>query len=89
MAKVQKELTLDCDCAVSICDHAAEQIGELLRDTFDDGFDDGWVEAHERMRVFMIRAGMPGAEDLELPPPPPRTAIKTRVSRSTKKEYTH
>ena len=86
MTTFKKKINLDCDCRVSICDHAAEQIGRLLQKTFDGRYDDGWEEAHERMRAFMIQSGMPGAEDLELPPPPPRQKIEPKFNRESNKE---
>ena len=78
---MQKVLRTDCDCAVSICDHAMQDVADMLQDTYDDGYDEGWNDAHETMRKFLISKGVDSVRDVSLPPPPDRTTKKPKAER--------
>ena len=83
------ELSIKCGC-IELCDHAVKDIAELIQDAFDSGYDEGSSDSLEGLRNMMIDQGVPGAEDLSVPPPPGRMA-STAIARrgSKKKEYSN
>lgn len=83
------QLSIDCGC-FDLCDHAIESISALIQDAFDAGYDEGWSESLQGLRRMMINEGVPGAEDLIVPPPPGRKASSAIAERkANKKEYSN
>lgn len=85
-----KKMVLDCDCAVPICDHAKEEVGNLLQDTYDDAYDEGWTDAFASVKSTLIEMGFDKASRMETPPPPPRNSSRSKArqrhSQGTKRE---
>lgn len=73
-----KKLVIRCDCVVAMCDHAKEEVGDLLQDTYDDAYDEGWNDAFISVRNTLVDMGFEKAAKMDTPPPPPRK--KTRSS---------
>ena len=85
------ELRLECECP-DICDHAVEKLSEIIQEAFDYGYDEGWTESFKGLREMFIENGLPGAEDLAIPKPPPRTTKRARVEsrpKNKKREWSH
>lgn len=78
-----KKLTIDCDCKVSVCDHAFEKVGELLQSGYDDGYDEGWQDAFIAIKEGLLDLGFEKASSMGTPPPPPRRSRPSSgISRS-------
>jgi len=67
-----KKMVVRCDCEVAMCDHARDEVGSLLQDTYDDAYDEGWRDAFESVRATLVDMGFEKASRMETPPPPPR-----------------
>lgn len=76
-----KKLTIDCDCKVSVCDHALEKVGDLLQSAYDDGYDDGWQDAFAAVKLTLADIGFESAKDMSTPPPPPRAGKNKGANR--------
>lgn len=83
------QLSIKCGC-FELCDHAVADIAELIQDAFDSGYDEGWTDSLQGLRNMMVNEGVPGAEDLIVPPPPGRKASSAIADRKdNKKEYSN
>ena len=84
-----KKLVINCDCNVSVCDHAFEKVGELLQSGYDDGYDEGWQDAFIAIKEGLLDLGFEKASSMSTPPPPPRRTrqvsgmSRSRVSKKT------
>lgn len=67
-----KKLTIDCNCKVSLCEHAFEKVGDLLQSGYDDGYDEGWKDAFSAVKLTLAELGFDSAKGMSTPPPPPR-----------------
>lgn len=83
-----KKLTIDCDCVISVCDHAYEKVSDLLQSGYDDGYDEGWNDAFVSIKEGLADLGFDRASKLETPPPP-RRATKSRTQRVKPIERLH
>jgi len=77
-----KKLVIPCSCEVAICDHAKEEVGNLLQETYDDAYDEGWKDAFSSVKETLVSMGFDKAKSIETPPPPPRKS----PSKTFKKE---
>lgn len=71
-----KKLVIPCSCEVAICDHAKEEVGNLLQETYDDAYDEGWTDAFASVKATLMDMGFEKASRMETPPPPPRKKKK-------------
>lgn len=67
-----KRLVLNCTCSVTMCDHAKEEVGNILQDTYDDAYDEGWNDAFVSVRETLVEMGFEKAAKMSTPPPPPK-----------------
>lgn len=79
-----KKLVIPCSCPVALCDHAKEEVGNMLQETYDDAYDEGWNDAFISVRETLVSMGFDKASKMETPPPPPRK--KMRSSRGSARE---
>jgi len=89
---MQKILKVNCECKVAICDHAMQDVAEMLQNTYDDGYDAGWADAHETVRQFLLEHGVESVRNIPTPAPPERTKSKPRAERNyrnNKSEQVH
>jgi len=75
-----KKLTIDCDCVISVCDHAYEKVSDLLQSGYDDGYDEGWNDAFVAIKEGLVDLGFDRALKLQTPEPPRRPG-KSRPQR--------
>lgn len=72
-----KKLVIPCSCKVALCDHAKEEVGNLLQDTYDDAYDEGWNDAFTSVRETLVDMGFDSAARMDTPPPPPRKRMRS------------
>lgn len=86
-----KKLVINCDCRVSVCDHAYEKVSDLLQSGYDDGYDEGWLDAFVAIKEGLLDLGFEKAANMGTPPPPPRSRNrkKARSSSASVKEILH
>lgn len=75
-----RKLVIRCDCEMPICEHARDEVGDLLQNTYDDAYDEGWRDAFNSVKATLVEMGFEKASRMETPPPPPR---KTKKRQST------
>jgi hypothetical protein len=76
-----KKMVVHCSCHITMCDHAKEEVGNMLQDTYDDAYDEGWTDAFTSVRETLVDMGFDKASKMSTPPPPPR-----KRSRSSSRE---
>lgn len=81
-----KKLVLRCDCVVAMCDHAKEEVGDLLQETYDDAYDEGWTDAFSSVKETLVSMGFEKASKMETPPPPPRKSTRAKLRSSSGEE---
>jgi hypothetical protein len=67
---VVKKMVLHCNCNVTMCPHAKEEVGDMLQDTYDDGYDEGWNDAFISVKQTLVEMGFEKASRMSTPPPP-------------------
>lgn len=73
-----KKLILNCTCSVTMCDHARDEVGSMLQETYDEAYDQGWNDAFISVKETLVDMGFEKATRLETPPPPPRKNVKPK-----------
>ncbi len=74
-----KRLVLNCTCSVTMCDHAKEEVGNILQDTYDEAYDEGWNDAFLSVRQTLVDMGFDNAAKMDTPPPPPKNPAASKL----------